>query len=86
MKFCILTFAMLALTGCQLPSIEKAQRAFSREHPEATVIGTTEQLTNRYAQFHFYYTKPGDSQQHEDIWYYGHAAEAWVSGKKEMVR
>jgi hypothetical protein len=87
MRFCILTFAMLALAGCQLPSIEKAQRAFSREHPETTVLGMSEQLTNRfYAEFHIYYTRPGDSHEHEDVWDYHHAAEAWVPGSKETVR
>ncbi len=47
----------------------------------------SEQLTNHfYAQFHIYYMMPGDSVEHEDVWYYHHAAEAWVSGKKESVR
>jgi hypothetical protein len=45
------------------------------------------QLTNRfYAQFHIYYTKPGDQLVHEDVWYYHHAVEAWVQGKRESLR
>lgn len=87
MKFCILTLALVSLAGCQLPSIENAQRVFIHEHPTATVLGMSEQLTNHfYAQFHIYYMMPGDSVEHEDVWYYHHAAEAWVSGKKESVR
>ncbi len=77
---------MLTLVGCQLPGLEKAERNFSREHPEATVIGSTEQLTNRYAEFHFYYTTLSDGQQHEDVCYFGHAAEAWGGARKETVR
>ena len=83
-----LLLLLVLLTGCAaLPSLEKVQYSFLREHPDTTVLGVSGQLTNRfYAQFHIYYTKSGDSQEHEDVWRYHHAVEAWVAGKKESVR
>ena len=87
-KFCILAFALVGLVGCQLPSLEKAQSKFSREHPEATVLGVSEQITNnsRNAQFHFYFVKPGDSTEHEEVWSYGKTPETWVTGNPVTVK
>ncbi len=83
-----LLLVLVLAGGCVgLPSLDKVQYSFVREHPEATVLGVDGQLTNRlYARFYIYYLKPGDTQKHEDVWYYHHAAEAWVAGKKECIR
>lgn len=86
-RFCLLAFVIVPLAGCQLPSIEKAQSKFCREHPDATVLDVSEEITNRvHAQFHFYYMNPGDSQEHEEVWYYGKTPEAWVRGEPETVK
>ena len=32
------------------------------------------------------YLKPGDSQEHEEVWHYRHTGEEWVGGVKESVK
>ncbi len=88
MKTSGLLFLLVLLIGCTaLPSLEKVQYSFLREHPDTTVLAVNSQLTNRlYAQFHIYYIKSGENLEHEDVWYYHHAVETWVAGGKESVR
>jgi hypothetical protein len=88
MRIFALLFLLVVSNGCAgLPSLEKIQHSFVREHPEAMVVEVSGQSTNNiYAEFHIHYTKAGDSLKHEDVWYYRHTAEAWILGKKESVR
>ena len=87
MRISAVLVLIVLLSGCALPSIEKVQRSFLQEHPDATVLGMSEQITNRfYAQFHIYYLRSRDSQEHEDVWHYHHATEAWVAGTQESLR
>ncbi|MGN6555356.1 MAG: hypothetical protein ACTHLW_16745 [Verrucomicrobiota bacterium] len=88
MKAMSLLLLLILAGGCAgLPNLDKVQYSFSREHPETTVLEVDGQLTNRFrAQFHIYYLKPGDTLEHEDVWHYHHAAEAWVAGRRESVR
>ena len=80
-------FLLVILTGCAgLPSPQKVQRSFVREHRDATVLEVRSQSTDRnHTEFHIFYTKVGDNEKHEDVWHYHHAAEAWVLGKKESA-
>lgn len=88
MKFLSSFLLLLVLTGCAgLPGLEEVQHSFVRAHPDTSVLGVTGELTNRWhADFHIYYLKPVDAKEHEDVWHYHHAAEAWVAGKQETIR
>jgi hypothetical protein len=83
-----LLLLLLPLSGCVgLPTLDKVWYSYQREHPNTTVVRVEGQLTNRaYAQFHIFYTIAGDVREHEDVWYYDHAAEAWVPRKREAIR
>jgi hypothetical protein len=87
MKILPIIFALVLLTGCQLPRADKAEYMFQDKHPGAVVLGVSEQITNRWdAQIHFYYKNAGDDREHEDIWYYHHPAEGWVADEQKTVR
>ena len=88
MKQSGLLLGLVLLCGCaNLPSLQKVEHSFLREHPDSKIIGVSGQITNRFcAEFHIYYTEAGDRQEHEDVWHYHHAVEAWVEGPKESVR
>jgi hypothetical protein len=80
---------LLLLTGCgwYLPDMDKVETSFREQHPKATVLGVSGQLTNgTQAQFSIYYTNTGDNRKHEDVWHYYRTAERWMPGKKESVR
>ena len=88
----ILPLLLVFGSGCAgLPSLQRVQHSFEKEHPGGRVIGIAGSLTNYSgrmpeAQFHIYYARAEDTKLHEDVWSYKHAAEMWLARKKETVR
>jgi hypothetical protein len=76
----------ILLSGCGLPSPRRVQRSFAREHRGATVLGVTEQANNHDAEFYIKYVSRPDEKEHEDVWHYWHAAEAWVGIEKKTIQ
>jgi len=72
---------VLSVSGCAgLPSLVTVQESFQRKHPYVTILRTSGQLDDTHcvceAEFHIFYTKPGDRQEHEDVQHYYLPADA----------
>jgi len=94
MDIAVLFTMALICAGCTgLPTMPDIHKKFMEEHPNC-VIQNLElnqqsidgQPVPAYAQFHITYTRKDDTNKHEEVWHFHHAAESWVEGKKETIR
>ena len=87
-----ISFASLSivtvLTACGAPNNTEVADAFKKAHPIFTIINIgVGEGDGSAAYFHIKYTKPADTQIHEDAWHYIKAGDgSWTLKHKATLK
>jgi hypothetical protein len=76
------------VAGCMtMPDTSGVRRSFLNSHHGYTVLEVTEQSKPPgIVEFNIKYKKPGDIEEHEDVWHYHQAAETAIQDEKENIK